>query len=342
MSKKSFKSLLDKFNIDETFTTRPKKQKVFNHVKNNVPRKANYNQMADLLFLPECPDGEKYLLVVVDLFTDQFDIEPLKDKTPVNVLKGINIIYKRSYIKSPYGSISTDAGTEFQGVFHKYLHDNDILHKQSLPYRHNQLSNINALCKQLGRLINGYLNHEEEQKGTVQKNWLPILPQLRKELNLFRENNLSKLPNDSVFFSPTVPAKFDIGDVVYHQLDYPENALGHKQNTAVFRTGDYHFSKIPKKITKVILMNDAPFYRFILEGLNNVSYTESQLKKANVKETETKYKVKKIIGLRKVKKTTEYLIWWDGYKKSEATWEKEKQLREDGLGDMIDNYTEHS
>ena len=100
--------------------------------------------------------------------------------------------------------------------------------------------------------------------------------------------------------------------------------------------------KVPKKITKVILMNDAPFYRFILEGLNNASYTESQLKKANVKETETKYKVKKIIGLRKVKKTTEYLIWWDGYKKSEATWEKEKQLREDGLGDMIDNYTEHS
>ena len=33
-----------------------------------------------------------------------------------------------------------------------------------------------------------------------------------------------------------------------------------------------------------------------------------------------------------------FLIWWDGYKKNESTYEPEEQLREDGLGSYIDEY----
>ncbi len=35
-----------------------------------------------------------------------------------------------------------------------------------------------------------------------------------------------------------------------------------------------------------------------------------------------------------------YKIWWQGYKKKEATWESKKNLIEDGAKVMIDNYEE--
>ena len=71
------KKIIEKLNIDEKFTKTKKKPKTYTHIKDNIPLKADYNLMADLLFLPQT-EGYKYLLVVVDLATDEFDMEPLK------------------------------------------------------------------------------------------------------------------------------------------------------------------------------------------------------------------------------------------------------------------------
>jgi hypothetical protein len=49
-------------------------------------------------------------------------------------------------------------------------------------------------------------------------------------------------------------------------------------------------------------------------------------------------KLKKIINDRIVNNKREYLIWWDRYLKSESTWEKEAELRKDGIGNLIDEY----
>ena len=72
---------------------------------------------------------------------------------------------------------------------------------------------------------------------------------------------------------------------------------------------------------------DIPF-RYILENIPNVSYTEAQLMLAK-EEKESKYTVKKIIGERQQNKKKEFLIWWDKYLKSEASWEPEENLKED-------------
>ena len=101
--------------------------------------------MADLLFLPLTKQKYRYILTVVDLATDEFDIEPLKDKEPKTVLAGLKAMYKRSYIKEPYASIRTDAGNEFKGVFQKYLYDESLLHRTSLTARHSQTSNVESL-----------------------------------------------------------------------------------------------------------------------------------------------------------------------------------------------------
>ena len=83
-------------------------------------------------------------------------------------------------------------------------------------------------------------------------------------------------------------------------------------------------------------MNDTPYFRYILEGIKNASYSEYQLIKSKYKQS--RYKVKKIIDDRIVNNKREFLIWWDKYLKSESTWQKESELRKDGIGNLIDEY----
>ena len=123
---------------------------------------------------------------------------------------------------------------------------------------------------------------------------------------------------------------------MHFKLDYPEDGLGNKQPTAHFRVGDYRFSHITREIKKVIYMNDEPYYRYILEHMPNVSYSENELKKS--KNKGSNYKVKSIIGKKKIKNVVHYLVWWKGYLKKDATYEPENNLIEDGLQQMIDDY----
>lgn len=332
------KAILEKLKIDETFTKpRSSKQKVFNHIKNNIPLVEDYNFMADLVELPLTKKNNKFLLSVVDLATDEFDIEPLQNKTPEDVLNAYKKMFKRKYIKKPHATLRTDNGNEFKGIFTKWLEDEDIFHKVNLPNRHTQMANVEALNKQLVRLFNGYMNMKEEKTGKTYKEWDDIIDYVRTELNKIRKKTLKKFNiNDYPLPNTTQKQKFKTGDIVHYKLDWAENALGNKQPSPNFRVGDYRYSRVPKKIIKTLYMNDYPYYRYILEGMPNVSYSEYQLMPS--KEKATKYKVKSIIGKRTKNKKNEYLVWWDGYKKSESTWEPEKQLIEDGFQDEINNY----
>lgn len=332
------KAILEKLKIDETFTKpRKNKQKVFNHIKNNIPLIEDYNFMADIIELPETKAKYKYLLSVVDLATDDFDIEPLRTKTPKEVLNAYQKMFKRKYIKKPFATLRTDNGNEFKGIFTKWLEDEDIFHKVNLPNRHTQMANIEALNKQLGRLFNGYMNNKEEETGKVYKEWDDIIGLVRDELNSIRKKKLKKYNiNDYPVPDITKKQNFKTGDIVHYKLDWAENALGNKQPTPFFRVGDYRYSRVPKKITKTLYFNDVPYYRYILEGMPNVSYSEHQLIPS--KEKETKYKVKSIIGKRTKNKKVEYLVWWLNYPKSKSSWEPETQLIEDGFEKEIDEY----
>jgi len=334
------KALVKQLGINEKYTkVRNPQQKVFNKVKNNIPNKEDINLMADLLFLPTTKKGYKYLLVVVDLATNEFDLEPLKDKESANTKAGLEKIFKRGKYIDGAKAIRTDDGTEFKGVFNKYLYDNNILHKTALPKRHTQLANVDTLSRQLGRLLNGYMNTKEKETGKVYREWDTILPIVIKELNKIRKVNEKTLNNKEYpFFNPDKPPKFKVGDTVHEKLDHPENALGNKQPTSNFREGDFRYSTVPKKITKVIYMLDEPYYRYMLSGISDASFSENQLMRSQFK-TE-RYKVKSIIDDRMNGNKKEYLVWWVGYKKKESTWEPRANLIKDGLKKMLDEYDE--
>ena len=223
--------------------------------------------MADLVQLPTTKEGFKYLLTITDLANSEFDIEPLKTKQPKETLQALKNIFKRKYIKLPLASIQTDGGTEFKSDVHKFLFENNILHKTSLPYRHTQQSVIEALNKQVVRLLNGYMNMKEIETGETYREWSDIIDDVRKLLNKYRKKELPKsiYKYEYPLFNPTKEPKYKINELVYHQLDYPKNALLDKQPTANFRTGDYRWNKVPKKIEKVLYYSGDVPYRYVLK-----------------------------------------------------------------------------
>lgn len=323
--------IIKKLGIKDVFTERPKKQKVFNHVKNNIPMVKGYNYEADILYLPTTKDGYKYILAMVDLADNSFDIQPLKQKDAKTVLEGYKaIVNRKKYLEAPKISLRTDAGPEFKGVFNTYLGQNKIIHFTTLPNRHKQMGNVESLNRQLGRIYNLYMNKKEVQNGEVYNEWDDITQLLRDDLNKARVIDLKDyvehepIPLSEVF---TRPAKFKVGDMVHRKLDTPRNALGHDQPTNQFREGDIRYDTLARKIKTVIYMTDEPFYRYMLTGIPRASYCEAEL--IGSQETDEKYIIEKIIKAKKVGRATLYLVKWKDYPISEATWEPEKEIIKD-------------
>jgi hypothetical protein len=308
--------ILKELKINEKYSKPIKIKKEFSRVKDNIPLKADYNMMADLLELPETKKGYKYLLVVVDLATDEFDIEPITNNKSLTVVDAMKRMFKRRYIKKPYASIRTDGGAEFKDAFDKFCYENNILHKIGVAGRHQQTANVERLNRELGRLIIGYLNSVEEKELKTFKEWVEIVPKIRTMLNDFR-----KKPEGDPFTDiyPTVDLKkqpkYKEGDVVYRMSEKPLDALGRKQPTQNFRMGDYRWDIVPRKIVRVLRYAGKVPIRYILENLPNVAYAEYELMPAE--EKEALYIVESVKAKRTIRGEKQLLIKWKGYKKAE-------------------------
>jgi hypothetical protein len=296
------------------------------------------------------------LLVCVDLATHEFEIEPLKNKSASAILDAFKVMIKRPYIKLPFASIQTDQGSEFKGTFNEFLKKHKIFHNIAMPDRHSQNSMVESLNRSLGRLLNGYMNRIEEETKKQYNEWTDIVDKVRKELNEYRKVDVdeSKMYKDKSlvqnflqFGKPT----YKVGDMVYHQLEAPENALGKMQSTKSFREGDYRWSSLKKKVVKILYMSGKIPFRYLLEGLGNVSYTETQLRLAekaeNIKPTAdeetvgTEYKVKEIIDIKTEKKVKKYLIWFQGELKQNASWQTAKAFNsKEDLEALVKQYNE--
>lgn len=330
-----YDKLITKLGLDETYTKARVKPK-FDNVKDNIPPLQDYNFQADLIMLPKTKKGFKYLLVIVDLWSDEIDVEPLETKEPDVVLKAMEKIFKSGkYLKTPYASIRTDAGTEFKGSFKKWLYNNNILHSVALPNRKKQMGNVESANKLLVRYLNGYMNMKEEELGKQYNEWTDILPELIKQLNKIRVR-----PNENPFTYKQPIAiqkepKYKLGDVVIRKLDAPKNALNNEQD-GKFRAGDLRWDKSqPRKIVRVLLYPKN--VRYVLEGIPNVAYTEDELMEAPG-EKESKFAVRKLIDKKGVGKTIYYKVWFMKELKKQAQWITKKQLLEDGLEDYIEEY----
>ena len=268
-------NLINKLGINEKFT-KPIRGIKYDKVRNNTYPRGGFNFMADLLHLPTTKYRYSYLFVISDLWSDAFDIEPVRYKTPDDVLKALKKVLAREFIPNIEASIRTDSGTEFRGVFHKWLHDNDILQRVGEPNRHNQLANVENLNRTLVRLLNGYMNAKEVETGRQYKQWTDVVDVIRNDLNAIRLKQDGD-PQYDIFKPPTdaIP-KYKVGDKVYYKSEVPRNAFGEIQPTKNFREGDYRYNIKDIKTIKAVLPYQRNI-RYILNGKPKVSYAESEL-----------------------------------------------------------------
>jgi hypothetical protein len=336
-NKSDIKTLLKNLKIDETLTTAPKKYK-WDTVKDNTFPQEDWNFMTDLIQLPKTKLGNQYLLVCVDLWSNDFDIEEMKTKTASECLSAFRKILKRPYLDLPKGSIRTDGGGEFKGVFNDFLKEYKILHRVALPYRHKQMANVESLNGILGRIFMTYLTNKEQELGKPYLNWDDIVDTVRIELNKAKY----KQPDGDPFSSKPIPytqnePEFQVGDIVSKKLEVPRDIFGKVEANQKWRKGDLRFSAYEKlKIIKVL--NYPNNIRYILNGYPNVSYTANELKKVDV--DEEYHIVRQIIDQKVYRGQTFYRVWWKRELKENSTWELADNLIQDGLQDYIHEYHE--
>lgn len=338
-SSQSFKDVLKDVGINEFYTKADTKQKYNKFVTAVIPEE-DFNFMSDLIEMPTTKAGFKWLLVVLDLGTNEFDIEEMKNKESKTTLDSFKRVVKRGILSLPEISLKTDGGTEFKGVFEKYLEDLGIMHKTAKAYRKQQMGPVEGLNKTVARLLMTYLNDKSVELGKDYNEWTDILDVVGEEVNKYRKRDLSKLKEyqDKRYFNPEEAGEpeFNIGDYVHYKVDRPVDIRGNPINDSKFRAGDRIFSLETRKIDDILCYPSKPFYRYKLHDMKNVSYSASELKKSE--QSDDYYIIRKIIGMKVVKKKKYYLCWWKGEVKKDATWESEEQLLEDDMQDYIDEF----
>lgn len=333
-------AILRKFNIDESLTKpiREKKgKKIWTKVKTVVPLVKGWNYGADVIELPKTKEGYDRLLTVCDLASNSFDVQPMKNtKDSKETVKAIKEIFKREYIKKPKYSITSDAGVEFMGAFADWCKDEAIYHRIALTGRHTQNSVVERLHREISRIIMGYLNTKEEQTGHIYREWYFIIPLLREELNKFRIDKTITTNKDKWFDDDktikdfadtmTVEPKFKVNDIVHRKLDFAKDIYG-KRLYGNFRTGDYRWERVPRKIVNVLLYPKPVLHRYVLNGITNASFTEDELKLSD--EAEEKFIINYFVDKKTENRIVYYLVRWKGLKKNEDSWEVSTDLIED-------------
>jgi hypothetical protein len=341
---KKFKDIINSLEIDETYTQIKKRPKHYNKFIDSIVPIEHYNYMSDLIELPKSKQGFKYLLVVMDLATNKFDIEPMKNKDDETTLKAFKTLLKRKILILPEISLKTDNGTEFKGEFHKFLKEKEIFHKYSMPYRKTQMAPVESLNSSIGRILMNYLNKKtmelnDKNIDETYTNWTDILPEIRKDLNKYRERDLKELIKyqEELNFNPyeSKTPKYKIGDVVHYQLDKPQTIKGEKLDTK-FRHGDRRFSIDSRKIINILQYPNQPYYRYKLFEMPHVSFTDSQLIPST--KEDNYLSVKKIIGKKTENKKLYYLVWFKGELKKQALYLSKDNLIEDGFEDEIKEF----
>ena len=335
-------NILKQFDLDETVIkhSMPNKKKkvVFDKTKDIVPPFEDYNFQADHIHMPTTKKGNKFILTIVDLATDECDFEPVPNEDSSTTLKAMKKIFKRPYLNKPYASLKTDSGKAFEGQVKDYLYNESILHSTSISGRHKQTGNIEAVNRQIVMVLNAYMNSQERRTGRTYREWDTFdLNKLRQELNKMRKKEVVQPgePYDVKDVTDKLPM-YNVNDLVHRKLDKPQDARGYFQNTENFRIGDIRFEFHPRKILQVLHYPNN--IRYMLQGVPNVAYTEDELMPSEQKEEV--FEVREIIGDKVMSGKKYYKVWWNGELKRQATWELETNLIEDGLEEYIEFYND--
>lgn len=269
-------------------TTTFKLLQIPKYSKNDVATYSTFKPgycQADLQFW-NVDKGYRYLLVVVDIHTKRIDVEALEDKTQESVIAGMNNIFSRTYIFDHDANtivfpniIMTDAGTEFGSKFIEWCTANKITKKTSRVARKQQTSVVegfNLVISKVLAIKTTMDQNNAKRKGKLeQRHWVKYLPDLRIVLNDKEVND--RVVSDYFQFAKVTPSQLlRIGETVHVILERPLDVQDNKLS-GKFRTGDYRYEKVGRKITNRIYNLSGNPIRYVVDGIPNATFARSDL-----------------------------------------------------------------
>lgn len=274
------KQLLDMFNVGsetkELTKIPPKiKPKEFGKIL-SYQKGAMYQ--ADLITMPQ--DGKyRYILVVVDVYDNSMDAQPLETKQATEVLKAFKTICDRKYLDGyPSYELDVDGGSEFSLV-KKFLNKRHVDVKVSRPYRHSQQGVAEATNNILTRVLMSLQLQTELVTKKKNTEWVRNLHLLVMRYNLLRKGKQKKKPPTGVFPQTCSDGSckniLKKGTRVRYLLDHPVDFNYKKQPTPQFRNGDVRWSK-PTTIEDIIISPNQPIL-YKVRGVENALYKRKQL-----------------------------------------------------------------
>ena len=314
----------------------------------------NYIQFLDCLYLPN-DKGFIYALVLTDQGSRLVDLEPLKNRSCLDIIKALKIIYKRKILNKPK-VIVTDSGSEFKKEFTDAMKDIGIDHKTAKPGRHRSVALVERKNQTIGKIIHKILVQNELATGHPSSQWITYAKELIKLINnevITRNKSIKEVPlnEQTMTYNKKKPVKMlDVGDKVRVALDNPQDING-KALIGKFRSGDIRWNLTIRTIKQVLIEPEQPIM-YLLDGkvgplkIEPVGYTYNQLQKVSKNEKEViepilqedinRYEINKIIDRKKIGRSYQYLVLWKNLPRNDnKSWETKKKLVEDLGVDFI-------
>lgn len=287
-----------------------------------------YMYQADTLYMPE-DKGYKFILVVVDIYDNSMDAEPMKNVDADNALNAFQNIFKRKYLKPPY-ILTMDKGKEFNHEKIKaYFKKLRVKIRYTETARHRQNAVVERMNLIIGQILFKRQVSQELITGETSKEWVDDLPDLVKVLNkkqnkkkpIEPETDLNDLDN---YIDKDNGKLLNIGQKVRYKLDYPINTTNNARLYGEFRATDIRWSpKIYEIIEIQIVPNNPPMY--IINDDKYIARTKAQLSivKKNELQPDARFNrgennneefgiVDKIIDYKQENNKDYYLIKWSG------------------------------
>ena len=262
-------------------------KKFFTMKPNNTPDKIyNTDQKGfqmDLKFMPTDPNGLKYVLVLVSLFSKEVDAFPLKTKTMTEVKTALEKMIKRRYIRSigKMKYIGVDKGSEFLNKeMREFLDKKGItLIPENTTVHIHSTAPVERMISTITRDVQIYLTQKSYELKRPFNEWLPLLSQL-----VFRTNNSRRL-NKSYQISTQAllkkPPVFPSDILPLYTKVYKFYPVATHVNSEAtkykFRNGDLRYN--PNELHTVTHYLIAPGrpVRFYLDNNLTISYLRHQL-----------------------------------------------------------------
>ena len=305
--------------------------------------KANATQQADTCKMP-IDKGFEYFLVVVELACRRVDAEPLRNKEAQTTLNAFKTIYKRGRITPPTHRLEVDNGTEFKNelVRNFFINQIGVLMRFSQPGRHKQQCFAEKAIQEIQEPLNQRMTAQELKTGEPSVEWVDDFHDI---VNAVDEKWRRDPPN-----IPLGLPKMSMNDILLPEgtrvrvkLDEPISVLGKKLH-GKFRTGDIKWDPEIRTIKKLMLSPDQP-PTYLLNGphgrlgVSRCAYIRKELQvvpdnknpppDSIIRGRPERYIPEKILKQRTRQGKLQYLVKWERYPESEATWESAKRLEED-------------